>query len=246
LVTHTISNSIFSTTTASPTSTINVRGRLIFLYYINYFFKYVELLDTVLLVLRGRTPKFLHVYHHAATLVLSWSQGQSETPMSWFIVSFNLAIHVIMYAYYAGHAMGYRFWWKRYLTSLQIVQFISAIVVCVWVIVARVVGNATGNASLQCHGDQAGHLFGTAILASYLLLFIQLYRNNYQTPKAVAAAPATTTVTKTPRRSTKKKAASTKKKAASTKKKSPSSKKKTPARSRKKSSPKSRAAKKLA
>jgi fatty acid elongase 3 len=61
----------------------NVSGWLIFLYYVNYVFKYVELVDTVFLVLRARQTPFLHVYHHAITLCLCWTQLRVETCMQW-------------------------------------------------------------------------------------------------------------------------------------------------------------------
>lgn len=41
------------------------KGRLIFFYYINYLTKYYELLDTALLVLRGKPVAVFHMYHHA-------------------------------------------------------------------------------------------------------------------------------------------------------------------------------------
>ena len=45
---------------------------------------------------------------------------------------FNCAVHVLMYSYYALAAIGGRIkkylWWKRYLTVLQMMQFIAALV----------------------------------------------------------------------------------------------------------------------
>ena len=44
-------------------------GPIYFIYFVNYIFKYVELIDTFLLALRGKPIQFLHIYHHAATLI---------------------------------------------------------------------------------------------------------------------------------------------------------------------------------
>jgi hypothetical protein len=91
-------------------------GRIYLFYHINYLFKFWELFDTgidirclpltvvayvgciiVLLVLRGKPTPFLHVYHHASTLVLCWSQMRAESCMQWIPMVINLTVHVIMY-----------------------------------------------------------------------------------------------------------------------------------------------------
>lgn len=34
----------------------------------------------------------------------------------------NSFVHIIMYYYYAMTAVGYRIWWKRYITAIQLVR----------------------------------------------------------------------------------------------------------------------------
>ena len=106
-----------------------------------------RLFAAVLLALRGKPTPFLHVYHHASTLALCWSQILSESCMQWLVMLINLFVHVVMvvfpssarkrlkcsvfffrqYAYFAMHAAGIRVWWKRYLTMLQVLPlFFSA------------------------------------------------------------------------------------------------------------------------
>lgn len=147
-------------------------GRLMWLCYINYLLKYVELLDTVQLALRGKPTTFLHVYHHAITLVLCWTQLAARSCVQWVVIGLNLTVHVWMYAFYALHAMhGAAFVapCKAALTATQIAQFVADLVVCV---VAFMHGLLP--ADRPCSGEVPAALFGIAVLASYLLLFLHM------------------------------------------------------------------------
>lgn len=63
--------------------------------------RYVELADTLFLVLRGKSTPFIHVYHHAITLLLCWTQLTVQTCMQWVLISINLFVHIFLYSYYA-------------------------------------------------------------------------------------------------------------------------------------------------
>ncbi|KAL3200755.1 hypothetical protein MRX96_013030 [Rhipicephalus microplus] len=111
-----------------------------------YMFKLAELSDTVFFVLRKKNHQVsgLHVVHH---VLVSWNMWLSVTygsqSHSMFVVCLNSFVHVFMYAYYFLAALGpsvRRFlWWKKYLTMMQIVQFV--------LLFAHAVGTvlATGN-----------------------------------------------------------------------------------------------------
>mgnify|MGYP001582591811 CR=1 FL=1 len=43
--------------------------------------------------------------------------------MGWITAFNNATVHIIMYYYFAMSELGYKFWWRVYLTRLQIVQF---------------------------------------------------------------------------------------------------------------------------
>ncbi|XP_066996676.1 very long chain fatty acid elongase 7 isoform X2 [Anabrus simplex] len=94
--------------------------------------KVLDLSDTLLMVLRKKYNQmtFLHIFHHATTLALAWCIVKyGAGGLASFGVTLNSLIHVIMYAYYLLAALGPRLqpylWWKKYLTSFQIVQLCS-------------------------------------------------------------------------------------------------------------------------
>jgi len=97
--------------------------------------KYVELIDTALIILRGkwRQLSFLHVYHHASILVLAeigyhFSPWMSVVPF----VAMNSFVHVLMYGYWAFRSYlgsdSMPIVVKKVITIVQIVQFALALI----------------------------------------------------------------------------------------------------------------------
>lgn len=126
--------------------------------------------------------EFLHYYHHSLTLVLCYSQLCGKTTVSWVPITLNLFVHVLMYYYYFRTAAGAKIWWKKYLTTLQITQFIidlGIVYFCTYTYFAYTYKPELPNAG-DCAGTEASALFGCALLSSYLLLFINFYRLTYQ------------------------------------------------------------------
>ncbi|KAH6927191.1 hypothetical protein HPB50_000823 [Hyalomma asiaticum] len=91
-----------------------------------------DFLDTVFFVLRKKNSQitFLHVSHHTFIVFSGWlymNFGADGQPV--IGVSVNALVHVIMYSYYFLAALGPSvqkyLWWKRYLTELQIAQFVG-------------------------------------------------------------------------------------------------------------------------
>jgi len=167
--------------------------RLELLYYINYLFKYWELLDTVFLVLKKKKLEFLHVYHHSMTLVLCFVQLQGMTAVSWVPIVLNLAVHVVMYYYYFLASCGIRVWWKKHLTTMQIVQFVldlGFVYYCAYTYWASTYKPWLPNHG-TCTGTEMAAFFGCFSLSSYLLLFVQFFIETYQkkgAAKKLAAA----------------------------------------------------------
>lgn len=145
-----------------------------------YFSKIIELMDTVFFVLRKKNNQisFLHVYHHS-TMPLLWWTGVKFVPggESYQCASINSFIHVLMYTYYLLSAMGPQMqkflWWKKYMTTLQLVQF--------W----WILGHTFHAMYVNCDFPVG---FGYALLAydfSHILLFSHFYYMTY-TKKARA------------------------------------------------------------
>ncbi|KTF86979.1 hypothetical protein cypCar_00015055 [Cyprinus carpio] len=86
----------------------------------------------VFFVLRKKHSQvtFLHIFHHSV-LPWTWWWGITLTPaggMGSFHAMVNACVHVIMYTYYGLAAAGPRFqkylWWKKYMTAIQLIQFV--------------------------------------------------------------------------------------------------------------------------
>uniref|UniRef100_A0A1D1Z6J7 very-long-chain 3-oxoacyl-CoA synthase n=1 Tax=Anthurium amnicola TaxID=1678845 RepID=A0A1D1Z6J7_9ARAE len=155
--------------------------KLELLYYLNNLVKYWEFLDTMFLVLRKKQLEFLHWYHHSMTAALCFSQLIGRTSVSWVPITLNLIVHVFMYYYYFRAASGARIWWKKYLTSMQIGQFIADLVFvyfCTYTYFSERYFAWMPNAG-SCAGHSYAAVFGCVLLSSYLLLFIQFFKKTY-------------------------------------------------------------------
>ncbi|WFC99420.1 very-long-chain 3-oxoacyl-CoA synthase [Malassezia yamatoensis] len=167
--------------------------RMMMFYIINYYFKYWELLDTVFLVLKKKNLLFLHVYHHMATAALCWSQIVGRTSLAWSIISLNLAVHVVMYAYYALTSIGIRCPWKKVITVMQITQFVLDLMICFWGIYNFYVSTQYSKwlpYYRYCHGSPFAAWTGIGVLTSYLFLFLVFFRKTYTKPKTSSAKKA--------------------------------------------------------
>ncbi|CDF38531.1 fatty acid elongase [Chondrus crispus] len=160
-------------------------GHMHMIYYINMFFKVWEFLDTFLLVVRKKQVAFLHAYHHAATLILTWNQLMEHSSPQWVPIVINLWVHVLMYYYYAMSALRIRIWWKKYLTTLQICQFVIDVTIIGYAYFTFI---RAGFDDTVCYGTTTGALVGLGVLFSYLLLFVRFYFQTYSKPRSKESA----------------------------------------------------------
>lgn len=99
-----------------------------------YISKFLDFFDTIFFVLHKKYDHIsnLHVCHHSTMPINIWYgmcyQPGGNTTLLGFLNSF---VHMVMYGYYLLAAMGPRvrpfLWWKKYVTTLQMVQFIIVI-----------------------------------------------------------------------------------------------------------------------
>ncbi|BGP20341.1 hypothetical protein JCM10213_001606 [Rhodosporidiobolus nylandii] len=93
--------------------------------YIFYLSKYYEIVDTAILLLKGKKVGMLQSYHHMGAVWTMFAGYRAQAMPIWLFCVFNSFIHTIMYCYYAITSMKLPFpqFIKRNITRLQISQF---------------------------------------------------------------------------------------------------------------------------
>ncbi|KAL1396024.1 hypothetical protein pipiens_010811 [Culex pipiens pipiens] len=160
--------------------------RMFNLCYVYYLSKLSEFADTIFFVLRKKKSQisWLHLYHHSLTPIEAWiltkflAGGNATLPNI-----INNFVHTLMYFYYLLSSMGPRYqkylWWKKYMTEVQIAQFIICIAHAI-------------NALMT---DCAFPRFITYLLllnaSIFFVMFMNFYVENYRKAKAkvVKSAP---------------------------------------------------------
>lgn len=141
--------------------------RIAHVYWLYFFSKAIELMDTVWMILRKRFMQvtFLHCFHHSTMLLIWWvvvsylASGQSYLgPL------LNSLVHVVMYLYYALAAlptMKDKLWWKKYITTMQLTQF--------FIILSHI--------SYGLYSGCDYPKWGSYLLTGYMLILITLFSN---------------------------------------------------------------------
>jgi hypothetical protein len=96
--------------------------------------KFIDFSDTIFFVLRKKNSQVtrLHVVHHSLMPLFCWigvkfAAGGNSGFFPWI----NSGVHTIMYTYYAlstFDSLRPYLWWKRYITKIQMIQFVLVII----------------------------------------------------------------------------------------------------------------------
>lgn len=147
--------------------------------------RFFDFFDTVFFVLRKKNShvSFLHVFHHTVVPIGFWIGIKfAFFPVCCFVPYLNLVVHVIMYSYYGLSTFGPRvqkyLWWKKYLTRLQIFQFLIALVHSLQPLYLR-----------QCTFPAIFVMGQTAGAVLFLWLFISFYIKAYTTKRSSTSLP---------------------------------------------------------
>lgn len=103
---------------------------LLYLSFVYFCAKFLDLFDTVFFILRKKDEQvtFLHVVHHSVMPLCTYIALKFAPIGRTSIIGIvNAVVHTVMYTYYflsSIESMKTHLWWKRYLTQMQIVQFV--------------------------------------------------------------------------------------------------------------------------
>ena len=137
--------------------------------------KFIDFCDTIFFVLRKKDSQAspLHVFHHSCMPIFCWI-GVKFAPggNSGFFPFLNSFVHTIMYGYYALSTFPVLrpyLWWKKYITQLQMIQFVLVIAHSLY--------------SMLIPGCQWPRMFMYMSIFNaflFLLLFYSFFRKTYE------------------------------------------------------------------
>eukprot|EP01080_Neovahlkampfia_damariscottae_P000442 gene442-6855_t len=137
--------------------------------------KYLELFDTLWMILNKKEVPFLHWWHHITVLLFTWYATYWNLSVGIVFIFVNALVHSFMYTYYFLMSIGYKPSWAKYLTIGQISQMVLGTFLNVWFFYNKYI------AGIHCNCDRpdllvvaCGLMFG-----SYFILFLQFYIKRY-------------------------------------------------------------------
>lgn len=167
----------------------NLKG-LTFYAYLFYLSKYYEILDTIIILLKGRPSSLLQSYHHSGAILCMWSGTRYMSSPIWIFVVFNSFIHSLMYFYFSLSCLKIRLpiWFKQSLTTLQILQFIIGGSTAVIHLFIRYydLNNNTFKSCISTSEQAVAVYINVFYLAPLTLLFAAFYVDSYKRKRNLA------------------------------------------------------------
>jgi elongation of very long chain fatty acids protein 4 len=151
------------------------KQRFVFLGYLWCLLKVSDFFDTIFFILQKKTAhvSFLHVYHHSTTMLIAFLVFRIlHTEQSLVYAAINCTVHVIMYSYYFLTSLGYKPFWKKLVTLVQLAQFLLLMIMT--------------SVLLTCQSNPRYFyfsLFSMYQCIMYLYLFGKFYYGAYRTNK---------------------------------------------------------------
>ncbi|KAL3106936.1 hypothetical protein niasHT_020039 [Heterodera trifolii] len=137
--------------------------------------KFVELGDTLFIVLRKRPLIFLHYYHHVAVLVYTVHSGTEHTAPGQAFITMNFVAHSVMYTYYALTVYGLKLprWVSMSVTVIQTTQMFLGVAVSSFVLKLKMMDR------IRCQQSTANLYLAFTIYITFAVLFVQFFVNAY-------------------------------------------------------------------
>lgn len=161
--------------TVMPGSAEDVDGNAAFIAHVFWMFyaqKLWEFLDTWFFIMRKsfRQVTFLHVFHHCSIDIVVGLVMPFEFNGDMYLPIFlNALVHVLMYSHYLVSALGLSTPWKPYLTSMQLLQFVT-------IATQSAISLSRGD---SCGGPYFGKVLMVAYMGSMLILFGNFFVRSY-------------------------------------------------------------------
>jgi elongation of very long chain fatty acids protein 6 len=137
--------------------------------------KLAELVDTLLLLLAGKPVIALQWWHHSTVLLYCWHSYAVRIATGLWFAAMNYSVHAIMYGYFALTTTKYRQKVSRYaiyITLLQLLQMLVGMFVTIKAVSHQIRGE-------ECHVNKTNSVLGLGMYASYFVLFMKLFVENY-------------------------------------------------------------------
>ena len=157
--------------------------------YLFYLSKFYEVIDTAIILAKGKKSPLLQTYHHAGAMITMFSGAKFLATPIWLFVVFNSFIHSIMYVYYTFSTLKLPFPrpLKKSLTTLQITQFLVG---GSWAAAHLVLEPENGTQCLPTPGAKLATWLNLIYLMPLTTLFVQFFINEYRRPKNSAKQAA--------------------------------------------------------